>query len=67
MIFDTEWRRRRIEVKIAGLTAKLKATREIFNACAGTVPGGIVIDMRDIPQRIAELETRAKQLVAPNV
>lgn len=24
-----------------------------------------VIEMRDIPQRIAELETRAKQLVAP--
>lgn len=66
MIFDKTWRRQRIERKIAGKKAKLLATRELVNACESSVPGTLVIDMRNLPQEIAELETLAKQLQAPN-
>ena len=67
MIFDKTWRLQRIERKIAGKKAKLQATRELVNACERSVPGALVCDMRNLPQEIAELETRAKQLQTPNV
>jgi cell division septum initiation protein DivIVA len=64
MIFSKAWRLQRLEYKIAGLKAKLAAARELFNACANSVPDGIVICLRDLPQEIAQLETRAAQLKA---
>jgi len=67
MIFDRTWRTNRIECKIAGLRAKLQATKDLANRCEGNVPGALVIVLRDVPQQIAEMEERVKQLKAPNV
>lgn len=53
----------RIEQKIAGLKAKLSAARELVNLCGSSVPGTLVLSMLTLPKEIAELETKAKQLM----
>lgn len=66
MIFDKQWRLQRLECLIAGKKAQLSAVRELVNACANAVPGALIIEMKNLPREIAELETRAGQLKAPN-
>lgn len=65
MPFYRKWRLDRLERKIAGKKAKLAATRELVRMRESTVPGFLVSDMQGLPQEIAELETKAKQLMAP--
>lgn len=65
MIFDKTWRLQRIERKIAGKKAKLEATQGLFSL-AKSLPGGFAINLTQLPQEIAELETKAKQLMNPN-
>ena len=65
MIFDRTWRLERLEQKIAGKKAKLAATLELFST-AKSLPGTFAIDLTLLPQEIAELETKAKQLLASN-
>ena len=58
------WRTRRAQRKLAGLKAKLAAVRELAQLCREDVPGTLVLDMRDIPQEIAEVEELLRQLAA---
>ena len=65
MIFSKAWRLQKLECEIAGLKAKLQATRELFEA-AKSLPGTFALDMTRLPQKIAELEVRHKQLSSSN-
>lgn len=58
------WRMRRAERRLAGLKAKYAATREMVAACEKTVPGALVVDMCELPRKIAEVEVLLKQLAA---
>jgi hypothetical protein len=55
---------RRAQRRLAGLKAKLSAVRELVKLCREYVPGALVLDMRDIPQEIAEVEELLRQLAA---
>ena len=62
MNFYTSWKIRKLQRKLAGLNAKLTATRELFNLCSEEVPGIIIINMQELPQEIAEIEKQIEQL-----
>ena len=61
MVFFRKYRLRKIEITLAGLRAKLTASQKLADQ-AQSIPGGIVIDLQNIPQRIAELEKLKEQL-----
>lgn len=58
-----QWRIHKIDIRLAGLKAKLQALKELANETT-TIPGGLVMNLRDLPQEIAELEERKRQLEA---
>lgn len=65
------WARRRvnrIDVKLAGLKAKLEATNNtlLFVANGSMIPGSLIYDLRNLPLLIAELEEAKLQIVRPN-
>ena len=57
-----EWRERRSHRKLMGLYARLKAVRELAESCAERIPGGLVYELCDLPQRIAEVEATLAEL-----
>jgi hypothetical protein len=57
---------RKLEIRLAGLRAKLNATQRIVDLCAKDVPGAIVADIQTLPQQIAETEARLRQLGVKN-
>lgn len=56
-----EWRVRRIKVALAGLKAKYDATMNLVGRCK-SLPGGLVQDIQDFSQQIAEKEELLRQL-----
>lgn len=65
------WARRRVnslDVTIAGLRAKLAATKDAIDlvAAGSSVPGALVYDLRELPRLIAEMEERKRQIEQPN-
>ena len=66
------WARRRVnrlDVMLAGLRAKLEATKGAIRLVAegSTIPGSLVYDLRELPRLIAELEETKRQIERPNV
>ena len=52
---------RRIECAIAGKKARMEATQRLIDSME-RMPGRLVLELIELPQQIAELETRLKHL-----
>ncbi len=61
-MFFVNWKLNRFELKLVGLKARLNAAREVFDSLDDPIPYSLVQDLCVLPQKIAELETKAKQL-----
>jgi len=66
------WARRRVnrlDVMLAGLRAKLAATKGAIQLVAegSNIPGSLVCDLRELLKLIAELEETKRQIERPNV
>ena len=65
------WERRRVsrlDVKLAGLRAKLEGTNGAIRLVAdgSSIPGALVHDLRELPRLIAELEETKRQIERRN-